>query len=71
VSRKPGAIHFFGAEFTKVWARRRGAGAVPTEAAVPLTEEARAEQGIAPETQGAVVPRDQHRGIRVPKPSVL
>jgi membrane protein len=40
-------ILFFGAEFTKVWARRRGGGAV-TEAAVPLTEEARAAQGIAP-----------------------
>jgi membrane protein len=41
-------ILFFGAEFTKVWTRQRGAGAVPTEAAVPLTEEARAEQGMAP-----------------------
>jgi hypothetical protein len=28
-------------------ARRQGAGAVPTEAAVPLTEEAGAEQGMA------------------------
>jgi membrane protein len=41
-------ILFFGAEFTKVWTRRRGAGAPPTEAAVPLTEEARAEQGMVP-----------------------
>jgi membrane protein len=40
-------ILFFGAEFTKIWARRRGAGAVPTEAAVPLTEEAKAERGMA------------------------
>jgi membrane protein len=40
-------ILFFGAEFTKVWARRRGVRAVPTEAAVPLTEEARAKQGMA------------------------
>ena len=39
-------ILFFGAEFTKVWARRRGAGAMPTEDAVPVTEEARAEQGM-------------------------
>ena len=39
-------ILFFGAEFTKVWARRRGSGATPTEAAVPLTEEARAHQGM-------------------------
>jgi membrane protein len=36
----------FGAEFTKTYARRIGAGATPTEAAVPLTEEARAQQGI-------------------------
>jgi membrane protein len=39
-------ILFFGAEFTKVWTRRRGAGAPPTEAAVPLTQEAKAEQGM-------------------------
>jgi membrane protein len=39
-------ILFFGAEFTKVWARRRGVRAVPTAAAVPLTEEARATQGM-------------------------
>ena len=40
-------ILFFGAEFTKVWARRRGAGTMPTELAMPLTEEAKAEQGMA------------------------
>jgi membrane protein len=39
-------ILIFGAEFTKTYARRLGAGAVPTEAAVPVTEEARAQQGI-------------------------
>ncbi|HAM59382.1 MAG TPA: hypothetical protein DCQ64_29830 [Candidatus Rokubacteria bacterium] len=38
-------ILFFGAEFTKVWARRRGAGAVPTEAAVPLTPRATRRDG--------------------------
>lgn len=40
-------ILFFGAEFTKVWTRRRGGGAVPSTAAVPLTEEAKAERGMA------------------------
>jgi membrane protein len=45
-------ILFFGAEFTKVWARRRGAGAVPTEVAVPLTEEAKAEQGMGRRQKG-------------------
>jgi membrane protein len=39
-------ILFFGAEFTKTYTKRRGAGATPTEVAVPVTQEARAEQGI-------------------------
>jgi membrane protein len=34
-------ILFFGAEFTKVWARRHGTGGVPTEAAMPLAEAAK------------------------------
>jgi membrane protein len=40
-------IVILGAEFTKVWVRRRGSGFTPREGVVPLTEEARAEQGIA------------------------
>ena len=40
-------ILYFGAEFTKSYTKRVGSGrAPPTEVAVPLTEEARAEQGI-------------------------
>jgi membrane protein len=39
-------IVIFGAEFTKVWARRHGAGAVVEPTAVPLTREAKREQGI-------------------------
>lgn len=39
-------ILIFGAEFTKTYTKRLGAGAAPTEVAVPLTAEARAEQGI-------------------------
>jgi membrane protein len=39
-------IVIFGAEFTKVWARRRGGGAVVDPTAVPLTKEAKHEQGI-------------------------
>ena len=39
-------ILYFGAEFTKVWTRRRGSGFTPAETAVPVTEEARAEQGL-------------------------
>lgn len=44
-------ILFFGAEFTQVYARRYGSRIVPAEGAVPLTAEARAEQGI---------PKDEH-----------
>ena len=40
-------ILFFGAEFTKAYARHLGSGRpAPTEVALPLTEAARAEQGI-------------------------
>ncbi|NLF65509.1 MAG: YihY/virulence factor BrkB family protein [Chloroflexi bacterium] len=41
-------IFFLGAEFTQVYANRFGTRLVPEEGAVPVTEEARAEQGMAP-----------------------
>ncbi len=41
-------ILLFGAEFTKVWTKRRGSGFVPGKTAVPVTQEARAEQGLGP-----------------------
>lgn len=41
-------ILFFGAEFTQVYARRYGSQIVPRKNAVPITEEARAEQGMKP-----------------------
>ena len=40
-------ILLFGAEFTKVWTRRRGSGFVPEKTAIPVTQEARAEQGMS------------------------
>jgi membrane protein len=40
-------ILFFGAELTQVYARRYGSRITPSEGAVPLTEEARAKQGIS------------------------
>jgi membrane protein len=40
-------ILFFGAEFTQVYARKYGSRIVPDEDAVPVTEEMRAQQGIA------------------------
>lgn len=39
-------ILFMGAEFTQVYARRYGSKIVPSENAVPLSEEARATQGM-------------------------
>ena len=44
-------IIFLGAEFTEVYARRVGSGVQPKEDAVPLTREARAQQGIAREQE--------------------
>jgi membrane protein len=41
-------ILFFGAEFTQVYARRYGSRITPSRAAVPLTVEARANQGVPP-----------------------
>jgi membrane protein len=49
-------ILFFGAEFTQVYANRYGSKVVPAENAEPLTEEARAQQGMkqtAPATEAA------------------
>lgn len=39
-------ILFLGAEFTQVYASKYGSGTVPEEGATPLTEEARAKQGM-------------------------
>ncbi len=44
-------IIFLGAEFTEVYARRIGSGIRPDEDAVPLTHEARAQQGITREEE--------------------
>lgn len=41
-------IFFLGAEFTEVYANRFGTRLAPEEGAVPVTEEARAGQGMAP-----------------------
>jgi membrane protein len=41
-------ILFFGAEFTQVYAKRRGSRIVLSEEAVAMTAEQRAEQGLAP-----------------------
>ncbi|MFO0890368.1 MAG: YihY/virulence factor BrkB family protein [Isosphaeraceae bacterium] len=45
-------ILFFGAEFTKAFANRFGSKVVPTPNAEPVTEEARAQQGLAEAAPG-------------------
>jgi membrane protein len=54
-------ILFFGAEFTQVYANKYGSLIVPASNAVPLTEEARAQQGI-PRTKDleAAAARDEN-----------
>jgi membrane protein len=63
-------ILFLGAEFTKVWSRRHGVRVVPTEVAVPVTEEARAQAGIAHkevvQAVTEVVERNEANGEREP-----
>ena len=39
-------ILFLGAEFTKIYAQRYGSRLIPLSIAVPVTEEARAQQGL-------------------------
>jgi len=51
-------ILFFGAEFTKVYAKRHGSRIVPVANAVPLSPEARAEQGLSPTPTGAMPEKD-------------
>ena len=45
-------ILFIGAEFIKVYARKYGSQIVPADNAIPLTEEAAAQQGINNDQQG-------------------
>jgi membrane protein len=45
-------ILLFGAEFTKVWTRRRGSGFKVEKTAKPVTAEARAEQGMGRKRRG-------------------
>ena len=55
-------ILIFGAEFTKTYTKRMGAGIQLTEAAVPVTEEARAQQGLAaPEVVEATAEVEERR----------
>jgi len=61
-------ILFFGAEFTQVYARRYGSRIVPADGAVPLTAEARAQQGI-PSEEHVEQATDQQQGKQTGEPS--
>lgn len=56
-------ILFFGAEFTQVYAKAYGSQIEPAENAVPVTEEARAQQGIPRQAQLEQTAQLQERQI--------
>jgi membrane protein len=62
-------ILFFGAEFTQVYANQYGSHVVASKNAVPITEEARAQQGM-PRTEdlGAAAAGGQPSDRRTPRP---
>jgi membrane protein len=58
-------ILLLGAEFTQVYAKRFGSHIVPDEDAVPVTEEARAQQGM-PRTEAVEAAKDEERQMARP-----
>jgi hypothetical protein len=63
-------IMFFGAEFTQVWAKAHGREIEPEENAVKVTEEDRAQEGIAsPERVAAKAARDDGGSRTTGKPA--
>src|SRR5688572_18209652 len=57
-------ILFFGAEFTKVYTRRTGARVVPEKAAVPMSDVARAKQGMDRSERVTLAQRRERRTRR-------
>nr|MDQ5867713.1 ribonuclease BN [Chloroflexota bacterium] len=63
-------IFFIGAELTQVYARRFGSRVVPDSNAEPLTEEARAQEGIPSkdggdkDAKGGDKPRSKSPGLK-------
>lgn len=62
-------ILFFGAEFTQVYAHHRGSQIVPTKDALPLTKEARAQQGAPREEDQAGASGVDHGDDQRPAPT--
>lgn len=66
-------ILFFGAEFTQVYAKRFGSHIKPAADAIPVTEEARAQQGMPrreKEAPTAATPREPAQTLTHPRPQV-
>jgi membrane protein len=57
-------ILFFGAEFTKVYTRRTGTRVVPVETAVPMSDAARAKQGMDRSERVTLAQRRERRTRR-------
>jgi membrane protein len=57
-------ILFFGAEFTKVYTRRTGTRVVPVETAVPMSDAARAKQGMDRSERVTLALRRERRARR-------
>jgi membrane protein len=57
-------ILFFGAEFTKVYTRRTGTRVVPVETAVPMSDAARAKQGMDRSERVTLAQRPERRTRR-------
>jgi hypothetical protein len=62
-------ILFFGAEFTKVYAKNYGSGLRPEADAVPVSPEARAEQGLKPVPDAPSVVREAALEAAAPAPA--
>src|SRR5205823_4948647 len=61
-------ILLFGAEFTQVYAARFGSRIIPSENAVPITSDARAEQGMAPSSPPKPVTGQYAPSGPIPRP---
>jgi membrane protein len=55
-------ILFFGAEFTQVYTRQTGAQVVPSEYAIPVTQQERAQQGLSSDQSQPVPRRPSFKG---------
>jgi membrane protein len=60
-------ILFFGAEFTQVYARKYGSGIEPTANAQPVTDQERANLGVAPGIRSEIEPKPARAPVHAPR----